>query len=329
MNERQIGIFDESDRLEKLSKLGDHLERLNAIINWNGFRPLIEKALAKEAKGPGGRPSFDNVLMFKILILQRLYNISDDQTEYQINDRRSFMRFLDLHPEDTVPDAKTIWHFRAAIAKADIIEMLFQLFEDELEATGIITHKGTIVDATFVDAPRQRNTREENKTIKDGGVPDDWKEPTPKAKHKLSQKDTEARWTKKGNETHYGYKDHAKVDADSKMIVDYSVTPANVHDSDEFVDFIDGTDNVVYADSAYKSEAIDGLLPAGVKNQIHERAYRNKPLTDEQKASNREKSKVRVRIEHVFGYITGAMHGITVRSIGLERASYWVDQPCI
>lgn len=98
-----------------------------------------------------------------------------------------------------------------------------------LEERGIITHKGTIVDATFEDASRQRNSRDENKKIKDGEFPEEWK----KEPHKMSQKDTDARWTKKGDEKHYGYKDHVKVDADSKLIMDYAVTPANVHDSNE------------------------------------------------------------------------------------------------
>ena len=108
-----------------------------------------------------------------------------------------------------------------------IIDVLFAEFNRMLEERGIITHKGTIVDATFVDAPRQRNSRDENKKIKNGEIPEEWEnEP-----HKLSQKDTDARWTKKGDEKHYGYKDHVKVDADSKLILDYAVTPANVHDA--------------------------------------------------------------------------------------------------
>ena len=117
-----------------------------------------------------------------------------------------------------MPDAKTIWLYRENLTKAGVIEQLFIDYFKELEDKGIVTHTGTIIDATFVDAPRQRNTREENKTIKSGEVPEEWTENTPKAKHKLAQKDTDARWTNKNNETHYGYKNHAKVDADSKII---------------------------------------------------------------------------------------------------------------
>ena len=172
-------------------------------------------------------------MLFKTIVLQRLYNLSDDQTEFQINDRMSFMRFLGLGLDDKVPDAKTIWLFKDTLTKAGIMDQLFSQFNRMLEERGIITHKGTIVDATFVDVPRQRNSREENRKIKNGETPEEWNENP----HKKAQKDTDARWTKKGDETHYGYKDHVKVDADSKLILDYEVTPANVHDSNEFEEF--------------------------------------------------------------------------------------------
>ena len=103
----QLGLFDKENRLEKLSKLGDSLVRLNKAIDWEQFRPILTTALKKESKGAGGRPPYDCILMFKILILQRIYNLSDDQTEYQINDRMSFMRFLGLGLEDRVPDSET------------------------------------------------------------------------------------------------------------------------------------------------------------------------------------------------------------------------------
>ena len=278
------------------------------------FRPLLAEATRKEKKGSGGRPPFDCVLMFKVLVLQRIYNLSDDQTEYQINDRMSFMRFLGLGLEDRVPDAKTIWLFRDTLVKAGIMDQLFSQFNRMLEERGIITHKGTIVDATFMDAPRQQNSRDENKKIKDGEVPEEWK----KEPHKMSQKDTDARWTKKGDEKHYGYKDHVKVDADSKLIMDYAVTPANVHDSNEFENFFNEQDEVGYADSAY----VGKKLPKHVRNEVCEKGYRNKPLTDKQKENNRRKSKIRCRIEHVFAYMTMSMHGLTVRSIGIERAAF-------
>jgi IS5 family transposase len=309
---KTMNFFAEEDRLSKLSKLGDQLEKLNSVMDWRIFEPLLKNVFAKKAKGVGGRPPYNYVMMFKILILQRIYNISDDQTEFQINDRMSFMRFLGLALGETVPDAKTIWNFKNELANAGIMEPLFTLFTRELETRGIVTHKGTIVDATFVDVPKQRNTREENKRVKSGGIPEDWNE------NKRCQKDTDARWTKKNNEVHFGYKDHVKVDADSKIITKYAVTSANVHDSQEFTDFLDDTDKTVYADSAYAGKAV----PEQVRAEICEKGYRSHPLTGEQREKNREKSKIRCRIEHVFGYMTGSMGGITFRGIGKTRADF-------
>ena len=305
------------------------MERLK-VIDFESFRPTLTEGMKKERKSSAGRHPFDNVMMFKVLVLQRLFNLSDDrsydrsddrsydrssdQTEYQITDRISFQRFLGLSLGEKVPDAKTIWLFRNTLTELKIIDALFSQFNQMLEAQGIITHTGTIVDATFVDAPRQRNSRDENEQIKNSEIPEEWK----KNPHKMSQKDTDARWTKKRDETHYGYKDHVKADADSKLILDYTVTPANVHDSNEFEEFFNDQDNAAYADSAY----VGRNLPEHVKNKVCEKGYRNKPLTEAQKENNLRKSRIRCRIEHIFGFMTMSMHGLTVRSIGIERAKF-------
>ena len=151
--------------MKELSELGDPLEKLNKYIQWENFRGILKRTFKKEAKGPGGRPPYDYVMMFKILILQKMYNIADDKTEYLIKDRLSFQRFLGLQLYDTVPDAKTIWHFREELNNAKILGTIFYRFVEQLEQKGIITHSGSIVDATFVDVPRQRNTKKENKEI--------------------------------------------------------------------------------------------------------------------------------------------------------------------
>lgn len=323
MKARQISIFDEEDRMKKISKIGDPLELLNKVIDWEMFRSTLNKAVErKDNTRKGGRPSYDVVMMFKILVLIRLYNLSDDQAEYQINDRRSFMRFLGLDICDTVPDSKTIWKFRNDLSQTEVMEELFRLFDSKLKSEGLITHSGTIIDATFVDVPRQRNSREENKKIKEGEIPEEWNKPENAAK--LAQKDTDARWAKKNDELHYGYKNHVKCDLDSKLITEYGVTVAAVHDSQVCTELLDETDQALYADGAYASEEIDKNLPENCRNEICEKGKRNHPLTEEQKASNKEKSKKRCRIEHIFGFITNSMNGITIRSIGFTRAWFQV-----
>jgi transposase, IS5 family len=167
------GLFDEQIRLEKLSKKQDPLERLSSHIDFDFFRKPLEKALGKTDNIKGGRPAYDYVLLFKILILQRYYNVSDDAIEYAILDRLSFMRFLGLGINDPVPDAKTIWLFRDKLSKEDVVEKLFSHLDKQLDKDGIIVHKGKLVDASIVEVPIQRNSRDENKQLKEGHIPED------------------------------------------------------------------------------------------------------------------------------------------------------------
>lgn len=299
--------------------MGDPLEDISRVVNFEMFRPMLDAVFAREGKGRGGRPAFDRVLMFKILLLQQWYGIADDKTEYLINDRLSFQRFLGLTLGSKVPDSKTIWLFREKLANSDAAKELFTLFAEHLERIGIITRSGSIVDASFVEAPRQRNSREENEMVKSGQIPAEWKESTPK----MRQKDVDARWSKKNNENHYGYKNHVKVDKEHKIIASYEVTDASVHDSQKIVALVDAKDKEMYADSAYVGKELHKQICEKNKKivlKIHEKGQRNHPLTEEQKLSNREKSRIRARVEHVFGHMTQSMHGLFVRSIGICRA---------
>jgi len=319
---KQKGFFDEENRRAALAKHRDPLKRLDTVMQWELFRPILEKSFAKEAKGPGGRPPFDLVFMFKILIVQRTYNLSDADVEFWIKDRLSVQNFLAITLADDVPDEKTVWAFRNTLSQAGVVEPLFDRFTAHLREQGLILNRGSILDASFVDVPCQRNSREENATIKTGGIPQDWQ--SEENAPKIAQKDTDARWTKKNGESHFGYKDHVKVDEKSKIITEYTVSDASVHDSQETQPLLDDSDQgqPLYADSAYAGEPIaKALEKIGVENQIHQRAYRNKPLTDEQKQRNREKSKVRVRVEHVFGFIENSLGGSFIRSIGKIRSA--------
>ena len=314
---QQRGFFDEQDRLALISSQGDPLERLNRAVNWEMFRGKLKKCFAKEPKGPGGRPPFDYVLMFKVLILQRLYNLSDAQMQYQLLDRLSFLRFLGLGLQSNVPDEKTIWAFREKLTVQGVIEKLFDRFQAYLEEQGIIANSGSIVDATFVEVPRQRNSRDENDQIRGGQKPSDWSE------GKESQKDIDARWTKKGEVSYFGYKDHVKVDKVSKLITGYEVTDASVHDSQVLPKLVDERDahHEVFADSAYEGKTIEAVLQKRkARNRIHEKGHRDHPLREKQKERNRKKSSVRARIEHVFAFMTNTMRGLRIRSIGIDRA---------
>ena len=315
---KQKGFFDENDRLEELSRMGDPLEKLNKFINWEDFRKELTKVFMVTPKGPGGRPPFDYVMMFKILILQKLNNIADDKTEFLIKDRLSFQRFLGLALCDTVPDAKTIWNYREALKEANMLDTIYNRFVKLLESKGIITHSGSIVDATFVDVPRQRNTGKENEEIKEGKIPEEWEGEG--NRHKKAQKDVNARWATKNKEVHYGYKNHIKIDKKSKIITRYRVTSAEVHDSQELKNLVEKKkDKRLYGDSAYTGEEVQKCIPKQVLNRIHEKGYRNRPLTKTQERDNTAKSHIRVRVEHVFGAMNH-FGGITIRTIGIARA---------
>ena len=186
---KDYGFFDQDIRLSKLSQLGDPLEKLNAGVDFEKFRTLLENNFCKLSKGPGGRPPYDYVLMFKVLILQRYYNLSDEQVEYQINDRMSFMRFLDLTIADDIPDSRTVWAFREQLVDLGLVEQLFELFLGELERLNLIVNEGKIIDASFIEVPRQRNKRQENQLIKEGEIPASIEENP----HRKAQKDTDAR----------------------------------------------------------------------------------------------------------------------------------------
>jgi len=316
----QIGFFDESKRLAVLSKLGDRLEWLNKVMDWRIFEGTLERVRPDKTKrGVGGRPPYSKELLFKVVILQSLYNISDGQTEYLLNCRLDFMRFLGLWLGDKVPDAKTIWLFRELLTTNGAYDELFELFNARLLKIGVIMREGSIEDATFVDVPKQRNKKEEDQAIKALEMPEGWEDEP----HKLAQKDLDARWAKKGAETHYGYKNHVKADKASKIITNWRVTAANVNDIEMMLALLDEHDRELWADSGYTKAAYVELLKKYYPDlvlHINEKAEANRPLTEEQKANNREKSRVRVRVEHVFGHMHTSMGGLTLRCIGIARA---------
>jgi transposase, IS5 family len=321
-NINSLGLFDDHFLMEKLTKLGDPLQKLNEYIDWNIFESTINEAFNNENKdlSKGGRPAFSKLMLFKALLIQSLYNLSDDQLEYQIIDRASFKRFLGLKKSDKVPDSKTFWSFREQLIEKEVIESLFKHFNQILDTKGVFANEGKMIDASFVEAPRQRNTREENKQIKETGkAPESWKDKP----HKLCQKDVDARWTKKNDVSYYGYKNHVKADTKTKLIEEYIVTDASVHDSQPVEGLLTEKDKnqPLYADSAYTGAEQEKIYnKKEVINRVHEKGYKNKPLTESQKASNKEKSHVRVRVEHIFGFVENSMNGSLLRTIGMSRA---------
>lgn len=313
----QTGFFDLSDRYELLERLGDPLPKINEVVDWEAFREHLERIRPEMDPRKGGRPPWDAVLMFKTLVLQQLYNLSDDQTEYQIRDRYSFARFLDIDPEGRVPDAKTIWSYREQLKQHALLDELFSGLLRQIEAAGYVARSGQIVDAAMVEAPRQRNRRDENTQIKQGDVPQDWSD------NKRRQKDTQARWALKAGRTYFGYKNHINVDVKHKVIRRYAVSDAALNDRRLLDDVLDenNTSKALWADANYRSREQEACLKdKGYRSHIQRQGQANQPLTQRQHAANHKRSKIRVRVEHIFA--RQSWNGRTVRTIGLERAAF-------
>ena len=331
----QPSFFDWDRRYAALSAAGDPLERLALVIDFERFRPELETALARSDRAKGGRPPYDAVLMFKVLMLQALYTLSDDQTEYQIRDRLSFMRFLGLTLEDRVPDAKTTWLFREQLTRAGAIERLFASFDAVLRQAGYLAMAGQIVDATVVEARRPRLTQNEKATVKAGAVPAAW------SKARRAQMDTDARWTlKRGRRrpaadqsSHrpqtelvipvFGYKNHLSIDRRHGFIRSFAVTDAAAHDGRQLGRLLDAnnTASPVWADTAYRSTANLALLARrGLAPQFQRPKPRGQPMPAHIARGNATRARVRVAIEHVFAAQKCRL-GLIVRTVGLARAT--------
>ena len=317
-------LFERELQQEALQEF-DALARIKELVDWEAFRPRLEQVFGTGgASRRRGRPCWDALVMFRALLLGVMHGLSDHQLQYMLLDRRSFKQFAGLVSEDQVPDQKTLWKYRDLLSKCGGLEELFLRFKDQLLERGYRLNSGQIVDSSIVSIPVQRNSREDNATIKAGGVPEDWQAKA----NKLRQKDVNARWTKKGSKNYYGYKNHITADRETKFIVDSCVTPASTHDSQMLFEVLTedpAGDRQVWADSAYRSEeAIQQLRQSGYKPRINHKGTRAKSLSGRQKQVNCAYSKVRARVEHVFGTMRNEMPERHMRCIGLVRAQTWI-----
>lgn len=336
---KQSGFFDTDERLAWLSAAGDPLERLSQVVDFTLFRDDLEAALNRADRSKGGRPPYDAVLMFKVLVLQTLYTLSDEQAEYQIRDRLSFMRFVGLSLHEPVPDAKTIWLYREQLVRAGAFDRLFARFDRSLRNKGFLAMGGQIVDATVVEARRPRLSKAEKETLKEGGVPADW------SPARRAQIDTEGRWTIKrgrkrqpppGESAHrvapgqdaiavpmFGYKNHIGIDRAHGFVRRFTVTDAARHDGSQLGALVeqDNLAGAVWADTAYRSKANLRLLDRRrLVPQFQRPKPRGKPMPAHIARGNATRSRVRAKVEHVFA-AEKCRFKLVIRTIGLDRAT--------
>lgn len=284
------------------------------------LKPFTESSCprSKYSRKNAGRPSYDPIIFFKIFILQILFNLSDAMVHKYILDRQSFLAFLDIDVT-LVPSSKTIWKYRELFIKAGVFELINILTMQHIAQLDEVKNSDSIaIDSSFTNVPIQRNTRDENKVIKDGNGDQLWNDQPAKKR----QKDIDSRWTQKGGHRYYGYKLHIAVCCLTKLITSMLTTAACVHDSQVIAPLVREEDHgkSLYADSAYSGKKqIDEIKQLNVKPAVCEKGKRNTPLTDEQKKNNREKSKTRARVEHVFAQIAH-WDGDILRTIGKKRA---------
>ena len=329
----QTGFFTHEIQLRQIDEIGDPLSAISRTVDFESFRPMLNTLLGTPTGGVG-RPPWDQVLMLRILVLQIIRGLSDEMIEFELIDSASAQRFAGISPHDPVPDSRTIWLFRDSLSKSkhagqatadgtsagiDGARALFDQFHQMLAEKGLLCREGKTVDAMILEVPRQRNSRKENESVKNGVTPGDWKTQP----RKLAQKDLEARWTRKRDVNYYGYKNSIVGGNTDNFVHDYVVAPANSHDSQIIPGSYFKPESEIsyaYGDSAYSGAPIaEKLEQANIISHIHTKGSRDKPLSAIEVEINHLKSKVRVRIEHRFGRMKTCLHGLAIRGIGLVR----------
>lgn len=311
-----ISLFAGAERNAKRDRLGDPLQVLSDHIDFAALAQAVDAKLVIGDRGRRGRPPYPTELMIRLLVLQQLYDLSDEALEYQVLDRSSFQRFAGLEHSGRVPDAKTLWVWRERLKKQDLIGDISEAVGRQLSKAGFIARGGQIIDASIVTVPTQRNRREENETIAQGQVPEDW------SGAKRAQKDIDARWTHKHGKSYYGYKLHANTDRRWGFIRRLDVTPASVNDTRVFEAIVDETNTSrdVYADRGYAKAAREvALREQGYRDRIQRKGQADRPLSPTQQRRNRGIARQRAFGEHPFARLA-QMGGKSIRTIGLARA---------
>ena len=293
------GQFDLADSLlGNNQKLNQHLDKINRLIDWKPF----EASMSKIYSSPSGRPSHPVLLLFKCLLLQAWHSLSDYSLEETLDDRLSFRRFVGLSAGATAPDHSVFSRFRDQLIQHEIYDKLFKELERQLEARKLFVKKGTLIDATIIQAAPKKPDRN-----KDGTAG-------------KSSQDPEADWTKKAGKYSFGYKVHIGVDQESELIRQIRMTPASVYDGNVFKEVISGDEKWVFADKAYDSIKNRKILEEkNINNGVLIKGMYRRPLGKLEKMCNRVLSKLRCPVERIFGTLKRSYRYSRARYLGLKK----------
>jgi IS5 family transposase len=316
------------------SKKEDDLERLAAVVDFALFRPELERAVPRADRAKGGRPPFDHVLMFKVLVLQTQNNLSDERTEFYLRDRLTGMRFLGLGLGDAVPDANTIWTFREALTKAGAIERLFELFDRELRSAAIspcpgnwLTQASSPRPNSVIPRPRSRRSgqvacRMAGRTSRPSSARRTAMRAGPSRRPRPNRARARRRWSTWQSPSS-ATKTIISADRRHRLIRRWLVTDASAYGGARLADLLDpgNTASDVWADTGYRSRKNEALLRQGMlTSHIHRKKPTGRPMPPRTARATAKKSAIRAHIEHVFAEQKARM-GLFVRTIGLARAT--------
>jgi len=312
-------LFAAEEREAKLDMLGDILQVMEKHVDFATMAAHIDQVAPRPSQEKGGRPPFPTELMVRVLVLQQLHGLGDEQMEYQLLDRLSFQRFVGLRHSSQIPDRTTIWTFRERLLAANASETLFDAVEHQLHRHGYIARCGQLVDASIVPAPKQKLKKDEKALIDqpEPAMPIDW------SPAKRRQKDIDATWAKKHGKSYFGYKMTVNADKRYKLIRKVKVTTASEHDTLHLNDVLDplNTSRDLYADKGYVDTEREARLKSeGYRVHIQRKAQKGKPLSECQQRRNTRIAKTRSRVEHVFASLE-QLGSKKLRSIGLDRAT--------
>lgn len=258
---------------------GDDLERVSGLVDWAAISARIGDLYPSRS----GEKAFPPLVMFKVLLLQCWYALSDPEMEAALDDRLSFRRFAGLSLEDAVPDHSTIWRFRQRLAEKRLDRGLLQEIERQLDVAGLLVKRGTLIDASLVSSAARRPRMDEGRT---------------------SPTDPEARFGTSNERGRYvfGYKMHVAVDEGSALVRAAVLTPANIQEIDIAAELVRGDERAVYGDRGYDGKRLHDLLAGlGMDNGVMRRSPAHRPLGPEGVARNHALSAIRRTVEKVFG----------------------------